>query len=219
MISLILADAEIERLPMTCSDRGGPRIACSVKDEEPRGVIVLDSYLHRHILEGLEDAERRGRPDIVHSFLLLAQNSKACREGRLRSYIHTRGDEVVLIGSRYRPDQDYISFLRSFGELLDNGMIGSGEEGLRLERYIDLRSLIGALMPDQVIALTPWGVKRDLTEVLKPSVEKHLAVVIGGFPEGDFHSPVYEMTDEKVSLGDELLTVPDVASQVLGSIP
>jgi len=27
------------------------------------------------------------------------------------------------------------------------------------------------------------------------------------------------MADEKVSLGDELLTVPDVTSQVLGSIP
>ena len=81
MISLILADAEVERVPMLCSDdMASPRV-CSVKDAELGGVIVLDSYIHRHLMQGLEDAERRGRPDIVHSFLLLSQGSRACEGG------------------------------------------------------------------------------------------------------------------------------------------
>jgi rRNA small subunit pseudouridine methyltransferase Nep1 len=219
MISLILADAEIERMPTIFPDGEGPPKVCDAKDAELKGIIVLDSYLHRHIIDSLEDADRRGRPDIVHSFLLLAQGSEACKQGRLRAYIHTRGDEVVFVGSGYRPDHNYITFLRSFGELLDNGEVGEGEEGLRLVRNMDFKGLIRALSPDRVIALSPSGNERDLARSLKSSLEKHLAVIIGGFPEGDYHSPVYELADERVSLGDELLTVPDVTSQVLGSLP
>jgi rRNA small subunit pseudouridine methyltransferase Nep1 len=219
MISLILADAEIERAPPSCPNGSSLPRVCSVKDSDLRGVIVLDSYIHRHILEGLEDAERRGRPDIVHSFLLLAQGSKACREGKLKPYIHTRGEEVVFVGSSYRPDPNYISFLRSLGELLDDGAFGAGEEGLRLERDLSLTALIALLKVDKVIVLTPSGLKRDLSEALLPSTDEHMAVIIGGFPEGDFRSPAYEIADEKISLGDELLTVPDVTSQVLASIP
>jgi rRNA small subunit pseudouridine methyltransferase Nep1 len=219
MISLILADAEVERVPTTCSDGERQPRVCSVKETELKGIIVLDSYLHGHIIEGLEDAGRRGRPDIVHSFLLLAQGSKACKQGRLRVYIHTRADEVVFVWSRYQPEQNYISFLRSFGQLLEKGEVGKGEEGLKLVRDMDLRALIKALAPDRVIALTPSGDERDLIGALLPSQEEHLAVIIGGFPEGDYSSPVYEMADEKVSLGVKLLTVPDVTAQVLSSLP
>ena len=80
MISLILADAEIERVPPSGPEGSPlPRIY-GAEDAELGGVIVLDSYIHRHLLEGLEGAARRGRPDIAHSFLLLAQGSRACRE-------------------------------------------------------------------------------------------------------------------------------------------
>jgi rRNA small subunit pseudouridine methyltransferase Nep1 len=218
MISLILADAEIERVPPTGPEGQLPRI-CGAEAVELGGIIVLDSYIHHHLLEGLESAERRGRPDIAHAFLLLAQGSKACREGRLRCYIHTKGDEVIFVGGAYRPDPNYLSFLLSISKLIDSGAIGAGEERLRLERDMDLRTLIGSLKVDAVVALTPSGRKLDLSEVLLPSIDEHLAVIIGGFPEGDYESPVYEMADYKVSLGDELLTVPDVTSRVLASIP
>jgi rRNA small subunit pseudouridine methyltransferase Nep1 len=219
MISLILADAEVERVPLLCSDGTCPPRVCSVKDAELRGIIVLDSYIHRHIMQGLDDAERRGRPDIVHSFLLLVQGSRACEDGKLASFIHTRGGEVITVGRKYRPDRNYIAFLRSFSDLLEKGHIDGTEDGLMLERDLDLKGLLGRLRPDKVIALTPYGDKNDLCQVLSDSDEKHVAVIIGGFPEGDYLSPVYQMADEKVSLGDELLTVPDVTSQVLAAIP
>jgi rRNA small subunit pseudouridine methyltransferase Nep1 len=218
MISLILADAEVERVPICADGPAAPRV-CSLKDSEVRGIIILDSYIHRHILEGLEGVERRGRPDIVHSFLLLAQSSRACEQGKLRSYLHTRGDEVVLVGCRYRPEQSYVAFLGSLGTLFEKGELGSVENGLRLERSMGLKDLIYRLNPDEVIALTPLGTESDLREVLRDASERHLAVIIGGFPEGDYRSQVYEMAEVKVSLGKELLTVPDVTSQVLASIP
>ncbi|HUL39442.1 MAG TPA: hypothetical protein VLU38_04035 [Methanomassiliicoccales archaeon] len=218
MISLVLVDAEIERLPLFVQESEKARTN-GADDEDLQGIIVLDRALHRYLVEGLEDAGRRGRPDIVHSFLLLTQGSKAIRQGKLSTYIHIRSDEVVFVGNRYRPEHQYIPFLRTFSELLENGNVGKGGRGLRLERSMDLKSLLRRLVPDKIVALTPTGEKRDLAQVLRPSIEGHLAVLVGGFPEGDYHSPVYEMADERISLGDELLTVPDVTSRVLASIP
>lgn len=219
MISLILADAEIEPIPSICSDGKGLPRACSVKDEQLRGILVLDSYLHRHILEGLEQAERRGRPDIVHSFLLLVQGSEACRKGRLRSYIHTKSDEVVVVGQGYAPEQNYLAFLKSLSDLFSAGNLGTEAEGMRIREHMPLKELLEELAPDEVVVLTPSGYRMDLVKVLEASKDRHLAVIIGGFPKGDFHSPVHELADVRISLGDKLLTVPDVTARVLSSIP
>lgn len=219
MISLILADTELERVPSICTEgEGRPRV-CSVKDEQLRGILILDSYIHHHIVQGMEGAERRGRPDIVHSFLVLAQNSRACRQGKLRCYVHTRADEAIIVGPRFQVEQNYLAFLQGMSELILKGAVGAGEEGMILREEVTLKLLLHELMPDMVVALTPSGKRLDLKDVLEGSQKKHIAVIIGGFPEGDYRSPVYEMAEIKVSLDEELLTVPDVTAQVLASIP
>lgn len=216
MISLVLVDTELERAPDLCLGGGLPRV-CSVKDEQLRGIIVLDSYIHRHILEGLEGASRRGRPDIAHSFLLLAQGSRARHEGWLRAYVHTRADEVIAVGHDHQPEQNYLSFLRDMGELVSGGSLAKG--GMAFREGVSLEGLLEELGPDQVVALSPHGRCRDLRRALRHAKERHLAVLIGGFPEGDYRSPAYDLADVVVSLGDELLTVPDVTAQVLDSLP
>ena len=45
------------------------------------------------------------------------------------------------------------------------------------------------------------GKKTKLEEVL----EEEVVCIIGGFPSGDFLSPVYEFANEKISLYDEML--------------
>jgi rRNA small subunit pseudouridine methyltransferase Nep1 len=219
MISLILVDAEVELVPhVPGEDRALPRI-CTMKHGELRGLHVLDSYIHRHVMEGLEGAERRGRPDILHSFLLLAQASRHCREGKLRSYVHTRGDEVIEVGQVFQADQSYLAFLQDLGALFCQGKLGAEEEGLRLRAHMTIRELLAELAPDEVVVLSPSGDETDLGRALLPSKEKHLAVIIGGFPEGDYRSEVYALADAKVTLGEELLTVPDVTARVLGALP
>jgi hypothetical protein len=42
--------------------------------------------------------------------------------------------------------------------------------------------------------------------------------LIGGFPEGDYISPVYELSDISVSLGSRLMKVPEVAAEVLQAV-
>ena len=217
MISLLLVDAELERVPDICQEDGGPQV--SEGDRELRGMIVLDSYLHGHLMEGLEGARRRGRPDIVHSFLLLAQGSAACREGRLRAFVHTRADEAIMVGPRYRPDPSYAGFLREMEALLTEGELGTGQEGLVLREGLSLEGLLDEISPDKVLALSPHGERVELRQALASSALGHVAVLIGGFPEGDYRSPVYQLAHASVSLGEDLLTVPDVTARVLSALP
>ncbi|MEM0449075.1 MAG: hypothetical protein QW520_04570 [Methanomassiliicoccales archaeon] len=218
MISLVLVDAELERIPGHCPAHSMPRV-CGVEKGDLEQVLVLDSYIHRHILEGLESGSRRGRPDIVHSFLLLAQDSRPRREGWLRSYVHTRADEVIQVGPEFMPERNYMSFLAQVSELLSQGTWGEGEKGMSLRENLTLTDLLKELNPDLCVALSPHGDCKEPKKALRGAKEKHLAILIGGFPEGDYRSPVYQLADVVLSLGEELLTVPDVTSQVLKALP
>jgi len=219
-VTLILADTEIEVLTQCGPGGKVPPRVCNAAEGELRGIVILDSHLHRAILEGLDDAERRGRPDIAHSFLLIAQGSRLNQEGRLRVFVHTRGDEVVRLGRKAKVDPNYLSFLRGLSGLLATGQpMGKGEEQFSVNGNQTLKSLLNELKPDVIIALSNTGKKLDLKGVLEELPEKEVVVIIGGFPEGDYNSPVYELADLCISLGDELLTVPDVTVKVLDSIP
>jgi len=82
-----------------------------------------------------------------------------------------------------------------------------------------LAALLQALSPGLIIAMSPSGQQVVLKQLLSENEAKQVAIIIGGFPEGDYRSPVYRLADRSVSLGDELLTVPEVTAQVLSSIP
>jgi rRNA pseudouridine-1189 N-methylase Emg1 (Nep1/Mra1 family) len=72
---------------------------------------------------------------------------------------------------------------------------------------------------DVVVVMSPEGRLTPLRDLLPATGAEEVAIVIGGFPEGDFKSPVYDLADFKVSLGPELLTISAVGSEVLASIP
>lgn len=191
MLRIILAEAELELLPGT--ERGDAQ--------------VLDSYLHRELLNALPDGRRRGRPDIVHQTLSLCQGSRLNRTGRLRAYVHTRDDIVIEVGPSTRVPPNQMEFLTLMGGLLD----GRDVEGYEV-RSMTLRSLTEELAVP-VVAMSPDGQDVRLSDVMRGHDD--LAVVVGAFPCGDYCGPVYELADIAVSLGPDLLTVPAVVSEVL----
>ena len=155
---------------------------------------------------------------MIHGFLNLCQSSIANKRGYLRMFVHTRNDEILTIGRKAHVPQNYLEYLGFMDELLDKGKIGSGEEEIT-----DLqRNLPGADGPDQRrrhVVMSPQGRLTPLRDLLPATGAEEVAVIIGGFPDGTFKSPVYDMADYKVSLGPELLTITAVGSEVLASIP
>jgi len=86
----ILADSELEIIPPEIA-----RLPAIRKDAERRGKraeeMLLDSSLHHSAMRGLDQWERRGRPDIVHMSMLIANESILNREGMLDARSFTQG--------------------------------------------------------------------------------------------------------------------------------
>jgi rRNA small subunit pseudouridine methyltransferase Nep1 len=217
-IHLILVDAEIEALPPDAIFGPAPRICCMPGADRQR-IRILDSYLHRDWMSSMPDRHRRGRPDIVHAFLTLALNSKQRVDGELDVLVHTRDNASIRFARKATVSNDYIKFLGTMTELFEHGTVGKGEERITLQKDRSLPELLESERLDTVLALSPIGKKQDLSALLSGLRGKEVGMLIGGFPEGDYRSPVYELADLLVSLGDELLTVPDVTAQVLAAIP
>jgi rRNA small subunit pseudouridine methyltransferase Nep1 len=206
--TIILVDSELERLPPGVQVK--PRCDINTK--------VLESFLHKDILATLPEGERRGRPDMVHGFLNLCQSSIANKRGHVRVFVHTRNDEILTIGRKAAVPQNYLEYLGFMDELLEKGRIGSGEEEISISRgtYLDLMDRINV---DVTVVMSPQGRHTPLRDLLSATGAEEVAIIVGGFPDGSFKSPVFDLADYKVSLGPELLTITAVGSEVLASIP
>ena len=98
MLTLLLVDAELELVPPKLT--GHQQVVQSAKrvGASP-SKMLLDSSLHYAALRHAPDGERRGRPDLVHFFLLTVLESIPNRLGQVRVMVHTRHDDLIRIGS------------------------------------------------------------------------------------------------------------------------
>ena len=72
------------------------------------------------------------------------------------------------------------------------------------------------------IAMSPQGMVVEPYHYMKEFMRKEgevkdLVITIGGFPHGDYLSPVYELTEESVSIYPVMLTVWTVVAELLTS--
>jgi len=191
MMHLVLADSELELVPKKIIKH--PAV---VKGKSK----ILDVSLHHTAMKILKDWRRRGRPDIVHFFLLLANDSILNKEGRLRVYVHTRNNEVIYVKPETRIIKNYNRFKGLMEQLFEYKRVPLEGEPLMEMKKESLEELLSKLNGKRILFCME-GKKTKLEEVL----EEEVVCIIGGFPSGDFLSPVYEFANEKISLYDEML--------------
>jgi len=214
MLTLVLADAELELIPQRIW--GHPAVVAYTKRRKKKAkMCILDATYHHSAMKELDDGGRRGRPDIVHMFMLLALDSIANQRGEVRIAVHTRNDEIIEVNPKTRLPKHYDRFVGLMESLYDMEAVPSRKDplleltyGYPLKDYIeDIRR------GDEVIAMSPDGEKVPLGGIF-PKKGNHI-VITGGFPEGDYHSPVYELADRKISIYDGMLKVWTVTAEVI----
>lgn len=220
MLSLVLADSELEPVPAELHDH--PTVA---RPAERRGLdpgrMLLDSSMHHWVMDEQElpDRERRGRPDLAHLFLLNALDSPLNLEGGLRTHVHTRNEEHIRIDPGTRLPRAYPRFKGLLGKLFEKGEVGpEGREPLmQLAKPAPLAAVLDRIEADHVIALDPEGEPTDAADALawQAGEHDHVCVVLGGFPHGDYASSVDKLADEVWSIHPEPLSVWVAASEVL----
>ena len=213
-LTLVLADSELELVPESIAGHG-----CCVSHAKKRGKgprqTLLDSTVHYPALERLEDGNRRGRPDLVHFFLLTALDSIQNLEGALRVVVHTRNGQVIRVRPDTRLPKNQNRFVSLMEQLLLRGQVPPQGEPLMTLEEGTVEGILKGAKAERTIVLSPRGKASDLRRHFSRLRGKDVICVIGGFPDGDFTSPVYEMADEVLSISPHELKVWAVAAEVL----
>jgi len=213
-VALILAEASVELVPRSLRGHSSVIINARRQGRDPARVL-LDSSFHHRAMRGLPDAERRGRPDIAHFCLLLAQGSRLNGAGRLRTFLHTRDDIVIAVKPETRLPRVYDRFKGLIEQVLVEGVVPKDEQFLRVEEG-GLAALIERLSPQRTLLLSPKGERTTLVKAFpqKKPVDG-TAVIVGAFPHGEFTEATRKLATKTVSIADEALEAWSVLAEVL----
>jgi rRNA small subunit pseudouridine methyltransferase Nep1 len=211
MLTLVLAEAEIELMPVELCHHPAVIAHGRQRRKQPTQILLDSNYDHAamgHLLEG----RRRGRPDIAHLFLLTALESLINKHGQLNLLIHTRNDLVIHVDPKTRIMKNYERFLGLLEQLFQNHFVPDNIQPLlSLQENLSLKQIIEQQQADQIIALSKDGTSVFLPEYLmelKRQKKTHLLCIIGGFPSGQFHTEI-------ISLYPEMLPAWTVAGEIL----
>jgi rRNA small subunit pseudouridine methyltransferase Nep1 len=198
MLTLVIAEAELELVPASLCTH--PVMVKSARKRGKRAEsMLLDSNYHHVPMRVLEDAHRRGRPDIVHTVLLCALESVLNRQRGLNLYIHTRNDEVIHVDPKTKIPRSYNRFCGLIEQLLETGSV---RDFLCVEKKSLLTFLKG--VPGEKVVMHRKGVPL--------AMKKDMTCVVGGFPHGDFSTDV---VGERMKICDEPLPAWTVVNELV----
>ena len=212
MLTLVLADTELERVPVELQRHPSVRASARKRGRSP-AAILLDSSLHHPALRKAPEGERRGRPDIAHIVLVVALDSILNLEGGLRIFVHTRNDEAIQFAPETRIPKNYTRFVGLMEDLFEKGEVPDEKPLIRMDREVTLAQLL-AKLGGEPWAFAEGGDPLDLRTGF-PRHEENLIAVIGGFPHGGFRSPVSTLCKRVVSIHPKPLKAWTTVAEVL----
>ncbi|WP_291767419.1 ribosome biogenesis protein [Caldivirga sp. UBA161] len=184
MLKLILVDAALEPIPPELRNNKDVIKAARRLGRDPN-YMPLDKALHFKAMGRLKGKESRGRPDIVHKFLLDSLNSLLARRGMLTVYIHTVVGKVIEVAPGERPPQNYFNFLGLVEQLFKYGSVPPSGKWLLRFMGVSINELIESMSESLIILLERDGEPIKVTELAKLIIKNGGAVVmVGGMPKG-----------------------------------
>ncbi len=208
-LRIIFAESSVETIPgILWNNRS--ILKDSKKRKKHPSRILLDSSKHHGAMKTLPDYARRGRPDVIHSPLLLILDSYASARGLLEVYVHTIRDEIIEINPGTRLPRNYTRFVGLLEDLYEKRTIKHGEEVLLRIVEKDLKSYLKGKVV--VMDRNGEGNYGSLKREIRNGERGWITVIIGGFPHGKFRR---DYPGTRISLGDESYSTLYVTSKVL----
>lgn len=213
MLSLILAESALEIVPKELQSHNSV-LAYSKKVNKKPSEVILDVSWHFAAMKGIKNEIKRGRPDLVHFCLLEACSIPLYFENKLRIYIHTIDDKVILLGENVRLPKSYHRFIGLIEKLYSTGIIEEDGKKLLEMKKMDFGKLIDKIAPKEVIGLSVKGVARSYEKLAK-TIKKDSCIVVGGFPKGHFSDQILKKINNLVSVDKNPLEAHVIISRVL----
>jgi rRNA small subunit pseudouridine methyltransferase Nep1 len=166
----------------------------------PPKYILLDVSLFYEEMKKIGIDPRYARPDIVHQFLLASQYSPLNLEGKLRVFIHTAHNDLILIRPEARIPKNYYQFVGLMQRLFMNEQVpDKGEWLMKLRRKVSLDKALRELGVENPILMHENGEAITCNKA-KGMTYPPRAFLIGGFPRGDFTQNTLRLVTEKYSI-------------------
>ncbi len=216
MLELVFVETSLELVPSEILRH--PSVKRNAKRRGKRvEETLLDRSLHHYAMDKLSDAEKRGRPDILHICMLEAMGSPLNRKGQLRLWANTLQGYNLEVSPSTRPPRDCIRFNSLMEQLFVNGQVppDSKEPLMKLSKA-SLGDLIKRSSPSKVIALSSHGKESNFPDVAELlSNETKPMVLIGAYPKGPMKFETLNLADEVYSVYPESLEAWTITSRIV----
>jgi rRNA small subunit pseudouridine methyltransferase Nep1 len=239
MISLIIAEAAIETVPSQIIHHPSVRNHAKRMGRRPYETLLDRSYHHSAMVHaGLKWQWKRGRPDIVHFALMEALSTPLFLRRKLKVYLHTINNNLIIIGENLRIPKTYFRFEALMIDLFKKKVITPNNETgvshqandkgnkndtyknilLELHENMTFSNLIDNIIrPATVIGLSTAGVQRTVQYIVEQNVSEdaNCAFVIGGFARGHFSSDTSAFIARLYSIADYTLEAHVVIARII----
>lgn len=192
---MVLAESALETIPKALWGHPEVRRYSRERGLSP-GEILLDRSYHHRAMRYLEDAHKRGRPDIVHFSLLNALETPLSEKGLLRVYVHTIQDLILEFDPEVRLPRNYMRFKGLIEQLFKIGKVPPEGRALITLRKGSLTDLKEELKPNVVIGFSSSGSLKPLPDIISELVNANsVMAVVGCFPHGEFKEETMKLFD------------------------
>lgn len=215
MLNLVFTETALELVPMEILQH--PSVKRNAKRRKrPGEETLLDRSLHHYAMDRLPDAEKRGRPDILHFCLLLAMGSPLNRMGKLKVEVNTVNGFSIEVDPLTRPPRDCVRFNNLMEQLLINGKVPLEGDPLMTLSRSRLVDQVRRIKTSKIIALSSYGEQssfEEVAQILAP--EESPMIFIGAYPSGPMKPEVLKQADEVYSVYPESLEAWTVTSRII----
>jgi rRNA small subunit pseudouridine methyltransferase Nep1 len=220
-LTIVIGEASLETVPRELWSHPAIYKYAKRRGKQP-GQVLLDHAVHHQAMKGLPNAEKRGRPDIVHLVMLEVLSSALNVEGLLQIYVHTVGDYVIEVDPSIRLPRNYMLFTGLIEQLFEVGQVPpDSPKPLMKVKPMSLARLLEKT-PRPRILVTYSGDYMRMSRIAEEVVSRGLeaTLVLPGFPAvADFSDEAYRYTDLHVRpFRRERLDPWTIASHILALI-
>lgn len=212
-LAFILLESPLERVPREIWSH--PQVVRSARRYGVRpGDMLLDKSLHYNAMASLAEKWRRGRPDIVHTSLLVLLDTPLAARGLLEVYVHVYDGRVFKVEADTRIPKNYERFRGLMSQLLEVGRVPPEGRPLIYETHGSLEEFVR----DKGGLILLWERGRPSTPeaVVVRGLYTGLPLGIGAFPRGDFKRSTIRLARERYRiLGGTPLKAWGVAGRLL----
>lgn len=199
-------DSSLELVPKELANHPQVVKNAAKKGKKPMQTMLERSIHHKAILT-LENSEKKGRPDILHTCLKIVSDSPVYRAGKLRVLVHTIGGKWIIPMEKVRFPVTYGNFIGLMEKLLSTGRI-LDPSGRVLMETVAKKDVLRVLDEySRKILFTHVGRRVEIRDYVKSIFEEGLPAcfLIGAYPRGSPSGEIWSMTGEKVSVYDGVL--------------